>query len=408
MCVLLPNTVRPSPSVVQKDSMSPATPPTFDALIVGAGWAGLTCALRLSHAGKRVLCLEARQRLGGRAFTHTWNDDTPMTNHERTARPDEAAYSVDFGGSICSYRPKPVLTDACFLCSSRLQLHSWLQRGKPRQGDCQEVRCGEASLRFVERNAPANRRSHVQQTYIPKPTPARIVGPKGMIAASLSDRLQANLQAAQQAAKTQGKRLREDSQSDIHSTAAQAVGQTPLSSVLLDSVSSPLYAQLNGDEERALATSLARSLHIPLGTELENVALEYFGHESNFAGTDAMPDGGFSHLIAQLAQQVEKAGGQIHRGEEARQIVQQESVDDARGSSGVRVIARTEQGGEERTYLARTAIVTVPLAVLKARTDLFEPALEPQRRDAIMRTSVGNLNKVRSRVRAYVGRRELD
>jgi monoamine oxidase len=39
-----------------------------DAVVVGAGFAGLTTALRLTQAGKSVLVLEARDRVGGRAL----------------------------------------------------------------------------------------------------------------------------------------------------------------------------------------------------------------------------------------------------------------------------------------------------------------------------------------------------
>jgi monoamine oxidase len=78
----------------------PASIPQLDAIVVGAGWAGLTSALQLSKAGKKVLCLEARKRLGGRAFTHTWNEDTPMDNNERGLPDDQKGHSVDFG---CSY-----------------------------------------------------------------------------------------------------------------------------------------------------------------------------------------------------------------------------------------------------------------------------------------------------------------
>lgn len=42
---------------------------SIDVLIIGAGLAGLACARRLKSAGKAVVVLEARQRLGGRVLT---------------------------------------------------------------------------------------------------------------------------------------------------------------------------------------------------------------------------------------------------------------------------------------------------------------------------------------------------
>jgi monoamine oxidase len=43
---------------------------SYDAIIVGAGAAGIAAARRLHDAGKRVIVLEARTRIGGRAWTH--------------------------------------------------------------------------------------------------------------------------------------------------------------------------------------------------------------------------------------------------------------------------------------------------------------------------------------------------
>src|SRR5947207_8583883 len=39
-------------------------------LIIGAGAAGLAAARDLARAGRQVIVLEARERIGGRVFTH--------------------------------------------------------------------------------------------------------------------------------------------------------------------------------------------------------------------------------------------------------------------------------------------------------------------------------------------------
>ena len=41
-----------------------------DVVVIGAGAAGLAASRRLARSGRRVVLLEARDRVGGRAFSH--------------------------------------------------------------------------------------------------------------------------------------------------------------------------------------------------------------------------------------------------------------------------------------------------------------------------------------------------
>lgn len=45
-----------------------------DAVVVGAGYAGLVAARTLARAGKKVVIIEARDRVGGRAWSVRWSD----------------------------------------------------------------------------------------------------------------------------------------------------------------------------------------------------------------------------------------------------------------------------------------------------------------------------------------------
>ncbi|MEU4407082.1 NAD(P)/FAD-dependent oxidoreductase [Streptosporangium sp. NPDC023963] len=59
-------------AVAVAETQDPALRRHFDVIVVGAGMAGVTATRELRAKGKRVLLLEARDRVGGRTWTDTW------------------------------------------------------------------------------------------------------------------------------------------------------------------------------------------------------------------------------------------------------------------------------------------------------------------------------------------------
>nr|CDI56275.1 flavin containing amine oxidoreductase [Melanopsichium pennsylvanicum 4] len=303
----------------------------LDVLIIGAGWSGLSAALKLSQAGRKVAILEARERIGGRAFTHTWSDKTDVNDNSRTtASPNSNDYWCDFG---CSW------------------MHGYLE--------------GNPLKQLTDKyNIAVN---------VPKPRDTIVVAEQGPLPQTLCQKLTSNLVKAQDAAKA---------------TAHHKLPTPPDANMsladFLYSNHSPLFADLTSEQEKKAAKGVARMLHIPLGIELEKASLKWTGFEHSYAGTDGAPKGGFTTIINKLVDEITSLGTTIHTSQQVQ------SVRDEQSSSNVKIT--TSQGKE---YIARTALVTIPIAVLKNEAGgLFEPPLPERRLETIKRVSVGNLNKV--------------
>src|SRR2546421_659039 len=86
-----------------------------DVVVVGAGLAGLTTARRLVHAGRSVVVLEARDRVGGRTLNHelpnghfgdvggTWVGPTQDRIHALAAEVDVHTFAQPDAGKAVYY-----------------------------------------------------------------------------------------------------------------------------------------------------------------------------------------------------------------------------------------------------------------------------------------------------------------
>jgi monoamine oxidase len=173
-------------------------------------------------------------------------------------------------------------------------------------------------------------------------------------------------------------------------TAAASNTSADTSSNLASSLlatSSPLFSTLDSSSKQHLAKSLARTLEIGMGVQLEDVSLSCFGYEDSAKGTDAAISGGYSALIKRLAEEVERMGGEIRLASKAENISAGNAVD-----SPVSLDITSENGTQ--SYSSRLVLSTVPLSLLqKSRAQLFK-SLSPRKSHAIDNVHVGKLGKL--------------
>ena len=131
---------------------------------------------------------------------------------------------------------------------------------------------------------------------------------------------------------------------------------------------------LHPSEQRAL-DYLTSSLVVTAGADLEELSLWYSDADEAFAGPDVLFPGGYGQIVDGLAR-----GLDIRLGHQVQYVHYDQQ--------GVRVI--TNQG----EFTADSAVVTLPLGVLKQNRVVFAPQLPARKRRAIARLGMGVLNKV--------------
>ncbi|ORX33627.1 flavin-containing amine oxidoreductase [Kockovaella imperatae] len=308
--------------------------PVFDTIIIGAGWSGAVAAKHLSSKGRSVLVLEARDRVGGRA--DTWKDGN---------------VKVDVG---CSW------------------IHGY-KEGNPARSIAEE---------------------HGVATHLPKPADGLIYGPDGLLSSSQANSLRAALSAAQSAfqlpyppppptASLASALFGSDS--PLFASAATADPSSDLNQTSpADPTTSSPASGSSKSADKANLVSLARSLEVPLGLKLEKASLRWTGWESlsNFAGSDAAPEGGYEALVRKVITKAVDHKAEVLLGTEVTSVKLQDDM-----------ITVTDRTGE--IYRGKTVICTIPLGVLKTLpSSTFSPALPARTQEAIKGTHVGVLEKL--------------
>jgi squalene-associated FAD-dependent desaturase len=287
---------------------------SYDAIVIGAGFAGLSAAVRLTRGGARVLVLEARSRLGGRA----------------TAFPDrETGELVDNGQHIllgCYRDTFAFLEDIGAAANVRLQ--------------------SQLAVTVIDR---AGRRSRLSCPALPPPFHL-LAGILDWEALSWRDRLSVlGMATPLRNARREllGSSVKAASPGETVENWLIRNGQTPrLRELLWDPLA---VAALNQQTDRAAAPPFAR------------VLAEMFGSDPRAAAI-ALPTKPLHLMYAEPAREyIERHGGAVHTGTPAKVIVDGDAV------GGVR--------SEDQEWRSDRVISSVPWFALAALFDQPPAAL---------------------------------
>jgi monoamine oxidase len=298
-------------------------PVRLDAIIVGAGFAGLAAARRLVSAGLEVVVLEATDRVGGRALTdYRLAEGAPLELGAQMVHGRHASTHAWVGEAGLHVKPLRLHQRSRLIVDRRVGRFPWFAFPfHPVAG----TRATLDGLRRIPRALEEYR------------------GPDRTLRTFLDER----------------------------------------------SVTPPVRSLVDLFHAHSYSADPDSIGVVGAGGE-ERLASEPFGFR-NFRVVE-----GYTALIDWIAKGL------------GNRVLTDRAVTDVRlEPEGVRVRASGSVGREDTEYLARCAIVTVPLGVLKSGAIHFEPALPEEKRAAIERVGFGNVFALQLRLRGGTMRRLL-